>query len=77
MVIAETCYLLCELATFQRLIVAEKWMTLVLTRPHTIRIIFLGQEQDGAFFPLRLRSTWGRHGQLLTNLSYGLWAGLA
>lgn len=51
MVIAETCYLLCESDTFQRLIVAEKWMTLALTHPHTIRIVFLGQEQDEGFFP--------------------------
>lgn len=73
MVIAETCYLLCESDTFQRLIVAEKWMTLALMHLHTIRIIVLGQEQDGGFFsPLLLHSTWGRHRLLLTNLSYGL-----
>lgn len=52
MVIAETCYLLCESDTFQRLIVAEKWMTLALMHLHTIRIIVLRQEQDGVFFPL-------------------------
>lgn len=37
--------------SFQRLTVAEERMTLALTHPHTIGIIFLGQEQDGVFFP--------------------------